>query len=205
MQKKPKELPQKIRAFEQRIEGLRADLHHVQEATAPNENGFPPMTINGTTYTEKKDAGTALLEVCKSMTSPDPILIGQYRGFSMELYFDSITREFKVVLANKLRHTVPLGTDIFGNIQRLDNLFDSLPEKQKNCEDQLENAKNQLATAKVDVQKPFAYEEEFKSKSERLAELNALLDIDKPENEIVDDERSDEEEEPAKAQEEPER
>ena len=96
-------------------------------------------------------------------------------------------------MKNELRHTTPLGSDIFGNIQRLDNLIASFPGKQKVCENQLDNEKVQLENAKTELDKPFVHEEELKTKSARLAELNVMLDIDKNENEIIDGERTDEE------------
>ena len=127
------------------------------------------------------------------MTNPDPIHIGEYRGFDMELFFDSFSREYKITLKHELRHTVTLGTDIFGNIQRLDNALNSFQEKLTACEAQLENTKVQLENAKLEVQKPFPQEEELKTKTARLNELNAMLNLDKRENEIVDGERAEEE------------
>ena len=183
-----KSFPQQIRSYEERMNGLNKDMAHIAEQTHPNADGFSPMTIQGVTYTEKKEAGTALLAACKAMTNPDAIPLGEYRGFSMELCFDSFSREFKVTLKNELRHPVSLGTDIFGNIQRLDNLFDSFPEKLTACAEQLENTKTQLANAKIEVEKPFPHEEELKNKTARLDELNILLNMDKRENELVDGE-----------------
>ena len=155
------------------------------------------------------------------MTNPDPIHIGEYRGFDMELFFDSFSREYKITLKHELRHTVTLGTDIFGNIQRLDNALNSFQEKLTACEAQLENTKVQLENAKLEVQKPlentkvqlenaklevqkpFPQEEELKTKTARLNELNAMLNLDKRENEIVDGERA--EEEPSRSSDERER
>ena len=115
----------------------------------------------------------------------------------MELFFDSFSREYKITLKHELRHTVTLGTDIFGNIQRLDNALNSFQEKLTACEAQLENTKVQLENAKLEVQKPFPQEEELKTKTARLNELNnelnAMLNLDKRENEIVDGERAEEE------------
>ncbi|MGN1158254.1 MAG: helicase-related protein, partial [Agathobacter sp.] len=184
-----KEFPQKIAAYEQRIDGYKADIAHLAEHTYPNEDGFSPMEVEGTVYTDKKSAGSAILAACHAMTSPDAVPLGQYRGFAMELSFDSFSREFKVTLKNKLRHTTSLGTDIFGNIQRLDNLLSGFEESLHVCEEQLENTKVQLADAKVAVDKPFPQEDELKTKSARLDELNILLNLDKRENEIVDGER----------------
>lgn len=183
--------PKEIRALEQKVEGYSYDIERVKASTHPNEDGFSPMIIEGTKHTDKKAAGSAILEVCKSMTSPDPIHLGSYRGFDMELHFDPVSREYKITLIGSLRHVVPLGTDIFGNILRLDNTLDNLQGRLENTEAYLENTRQQLEEAKIAVTKPFPHEEDLVSKSARLAELNAMLDMDKPENEIVDSDRSD--------------
>ena len=188
-----KEFPQKIRSLEQRIEGYQADIGQRKRNTEPNEDGFSPMIMPGGTVREKKAAGDAILGLCKSMTSPDPIPIGQYRGFDMELSFDTFSREYKIALIHHLRHTVTLGTDIFGNIQRLDNTLGAFEERMAACAEQLENTRIQLENAKVEVQKPFPQEAELAAKTARLNELNALLNLDKKENEIVDGERDEEE------------
>ena len=188
-----KEFPQKIRSLEQRIEGYQADIDQRKRNTEPNEDGFSPMIMPGGTVREKKAAGDAILGLCKSMTSPDPIPIGQYRGFDMELSFDTFSREYKITLIHQLRHTVTLGTDIFGNIQRLDNTLGAFEERMAACVEQLENTQVQLENAKAEVRKPFLQEEELAAKTARLNELNALLNLDKAENEIVDGERGEEE------------
>lgn len=188
-----KEFPQKIKSLEQRIEGYKADMAQLAQNTLPNEDGFSSMIMAGGTVTDKKAAGEAIIGLCKSMTNPDPIHIGEYRGFDMELFFDSFSREYKITLKHELRHTVTLGTDIFGNIQRLDNALNSFQEKLTACEAQLENTKVQLENAKLEVQKPFPQEDELKTKTARLNELNAMLNLDKRENEIVDGERAEEE------------
>lgn len=198
-----KEFPQKIKSLEQRIEGYKADMTQLVQNTIPNEDGFSPMIMAGGTVTDKKAAGEAIIGLCKSMTNPDPIHIGEYRGFDMELFFDSFSREYKITLKHELRHTVTLGTDIFGNIQRLDNSLNSFQEKLTACEAQLENTKVQLENAKLEVQKPFPQEDELKTKTARLNELNAMLNLDKRENEIVDGERA--EEEPSRSSEDRER
>ena len=188
-----KEFPQKIRSLEQRIEGYQADIDQRKRNTEPNEDGFSPMFMPGGTVREKKAAGDAILGLCKTMTSPEPISIGQYRGFDMELSFDTFSREYKITLIHQLRHTVTLGTDIFGNIQRLDNTLSAFEERMAACAEQLENTRVQLGNAKAEVQKPFPQEEELVAKTARLNELNALLNLDKTENEIVDGERGEEE------------
>ena len=186
-----KELPQKMTSFEQRIEGYTADINRLKENTHPNEDGFSPMEVEGTVYTNKKAAGSAILAACKAMTSPDPVPLGQYRGFAMELFFESFTREYRITLKGALTHTTGLGTDIFGNILRLDNLLGGMEERLISCREQLENVNVQLANAKQEVETPFPQEDELKKKSARLDELNILLNMDKRESEIVEGEPSD--------------
>ena len=182
-----KELPQKLRSLEERIRGYEADRVRLTENTQPNADGFSPMVIQGKHYAEKKDAGAALLAACKAMTSPEAVPLGQYRGFAMELSFDSFSREFKVAFIGELRHTVALGTDIFGNIQRLDNALEAFPDRLAACAEQLENTKTQMENAKTEVQKPFPQEAELAEKMKRLDELNILLNMDKRDNEIADE------------------
>lgn len=186
-----KVIPQQIKSNEERIKGYKADISKLSEYTKPNTDGFSPMIINGIMYTDKKEAGTAIIDTCKKMTIPDPVLIGQYRGFSMELYFDTFSKEYKITLKNQLRHTTSLGTDIFGNIQRLDNTLEAFSSKLITCEEMLENSKIQLSNAKIEVDKHFPKEEELKTKSARLDELNILLNMDHKDNEIVDGELND--------------
>ena len=187
-----KYLPQKIVSLEQRIEGYTADINRLKENTHPNEDGFSPMEVEGTVYTDKKAAGSTILAACKAMTSPDPIPLGQYRGFAMELSFESFTKEFRITLKGTLTHTTGLGTDIFGNILRLDNVLGGMEERLIACREQLENVNVQLANAKQEVEKPFPQEDELKTKSARLDELNILLNMDKRESEIVEGEPSEE-------------
>ena len=122
------------------------------------------------------------------MTSPEPKSIGSYRGFNMELSFNSFEKEYVLTLVGSLRHSVSLGADIYGNITRLDNLISSMPDKLNACEERLADTKVQLENAKAEVERPFPQEEELAQKMERLAELNALLDMDHKDNEIVDGE-----------------
>ena len=187
-----KYLPQKAASLEQRIEGYTADINRLKENTHPNEDGFSPMEVEGTTYTDKKAAGSAILAACKAMTSPDPVPLGQYRGFAMELSFESFTKEFRITLKGALTHTTSLGTDIFGNILRLDNLLGGMEERLIACQEELANVNVQLDNAKQEVEKPFPQEDELKTKSARLDELNILLNMDKRESEIVDGDMGDE-------------
>ena len=190
-----KEFPQQIAAYEQLLKGLDADIAHAKEHTHPNEDGFSPMVVEGICHSSKKAAGSAILEVCSNMTSPDPIPLGMYRGFSMKLHFDSMKREFIITLQGQLSYPVPLGTDLFGNIQRLDNVIESFPDRMNNCRTLLDNVYQQLEAAKVEVEAPFPREAELQTKSARLDELNILLNLDKKENEIVDGDRADDDEE----------
>ena len=187
-----KYLPQKIASFEQHIEGYTADMNRLKENTHPNEDGFSPMEVEGTVYTDKKAAGSAILAACKAMTSPNPVPLGQYRGFAMELSFESFSKEYRITLKGALTHTTGLGTDVFGNILRLDNLLGGMEERLIACREQLENVNVQLENAKQEVEKPFPQEDELKTKSARLDELNILLNMDKRESEIVDGDKGDE-------------
>lgn len=185
-----KEFPAKIKALEQRIEGYTADAAHLEANTHPNEDGFSPMVIEGTTYTEKKAAGSAILAACQNMTSPDAIPLGEYRGFTMELYFETFSKEYRITLQHDLTHTVSLGDSVVGNIQRIDNVLSDFANQRHRCEEQLENTRVQLETAKIEAAKPFPQEEELRAKSARLDELNIELNMDRAESEILDGEPS---------------
>lgn len=179
--------PKKISEHTQAIEGLQKDMALRDENTQPNEDGFSPMVIEGKTYAEKKAAGSALLEACKAMTSPDAVPLGQYRGFAMELYFESLAKEYRVTLIGSLRHTVSLGTDIYGNIQRMDNALENMSARLEEQKQKLTHTKEQLETAKEEVKRPFPQEDELKEKQAHLDELNIELNMDKRENEVVDE------------------
>lgn len=185
--------PQQIKQGEERIAGYNADIQRAKENTFPSVDNFSPMVVEDVTYDEKKGAGSAILVACQAMTSPDPKTIGSYRGFNMELSFNSFEKEYVLTLVGSLRHSVSLGADIYGNITRLDNLISSMPDKLKACEERLADTKVQLENAKAEVERPFPQEEELSQKMERLAELNALLDMDHHDNEIVDGEVEQEE------------
>ena len=177
--------PQRIKALENRIEGLKQDVDTAKQHPKPTEDRFVGMEVKGVFYSEKADAGKAIIEVCKQMNSPDPIPLGKYRGFETELLFNTAERNYEVRLKGATSRNVPLGDDAHGNIIRLDNGIERFAESLSLAENDLENTKNQLETAKKEVQKPFIGEEEFKTKLARLDELNILLNMDKRENEIV--------------------
>jgi hypothetical protein len=147
------------------------------------------MVVEGVSYTEKKKAGSAILAACKNMKDSKSIQLGQYRGFSMELTFEAVFRQYKVNLTGSQQYTVVLGDDLFGNITRLDNTIDGIEKELQTAETQLANYEAQLANAKIEVEKPFPQEDELKTKSARLDELNILLNLDRRENEIVDGEK----------------
>ena len=180
-----KTFPKSIAETQERLAGYGADIAAVKAHTAPNEDGFSPMTLAGKVYTEKKAAGAELLVMCQNMLTPEAMQIGSYRGLTLELSFDSFSQEYRLTIIGQLRHVVTLGTDVFGNIQRMDNLLESLPLKEQACREKLSDLHNQLETAKVEVLKPFPREEELQAKLARLEELNALLNMDKREPEVV--------------------
>lgn len=192
-----KKFPREIAEQEERIKSLIADMETAKNNTFPNENGFSPMVIMGTTYTEKAEAGKAILAVCERINSPDERPLGKYRGFKMEIGFDTLSREFFINLRGKLFHKVPLGQDANGIITRLDNAIEAFEKRKQGCEFQLEELHKQVENAKAEIAKPFPRESELDEKCKRLAELNAELNMDRRENEIVDgaDEQSEEEQE----------
>ena len=177
--------PQRITALENRIEGLKQDVETAKQHPKPTDDRFVGMEVKGVFYSEKADAGKAIIEACKQMNSPDPIPLGKYRGFETELLFNTAERNYEIRLKGATSRNVPLGDDAHGNIIRLDNGIERFAESLSLAENDLENTKNQLETAKKEVQKPFIQEEELKTKLARLDELNILLNMDKRENEIV--------------------
>ena len=156
------------------------------------------MVVAGVTYTEKKAAGTAIFAVCKTLTDSACVPLGQYRGFEMTLSFEPLFKQYKVGLTGAHDHSVTLGTDIFGNIQRLDNLLNNFESDLTSAQNDLATYEAQLASAKIEVEKPFPQEDELKTKSARLDELNILLNMDKRESEIVDGDVGDEADAPAR-------
>ena len=181
-----KGFPKQIAETQARITGYGADIATVKENTHPNGDGFSPLTLAGVTHADKKEAGAALLTMCQTMLSPEATQVGSYRGLTLELAFDTFAREYRLTMIGQLRHTVTLGTDVFGNLQRMDNALEGLPIKEQACREQLSNLQTQLETAKAEVQKPFPREAELNTKTARLEELNSLLNLDHKEPEIVD-------------------
>ena len=190
--------PQRITALENRIEGLKQDVETAKQHPKPTDDRFVGMEVKGVFYSEKAEAGKAIIEACKKMNSPDPIPLGKYRGFDTELLFNSTERTYEVKLKGATSRNVTLGDDAYGNITRLDNGIEKFAESLTFAENELENTQNQFEIAKKEVQKPFAQEEDLKAKLSRLDELNILLNMDKTENEIVGGE-PDESEKPQKS------
>jgi N12 class adenine-specific DNA methylase len=190
-----KHYPQQIKSTEERIAGYEKDLALYERHSTSKSAGdgtedskFPGMMVKGIDYTEKAKAGAAILEACKQMTSPEPQEFGSYMGFSMLFSFDSFNKQYQITLRGALSHTVTLGTDIHGNITRLNNALAEIPKKLEYCREQLKTLRQQMETAKEQIDIPFEKEQELQTKSARLAELNILLNMDKHENEVFDSE-----------------
>ena len=177
--------PQEIARLKSRVEGLTRDVETAKQHPKPKDEQPLGMTVSGVFYSEKAKAGQAIINACKAMNSPDPIPLGEYRGFQMELFFDTTQREYKVKLKGETSRDVSLGEDVHGNIVRIDNAVERFEETLADTKNNLENTLKQYETAKVEIEKPFAREDELKAKMARLDELNILLNMDKRENEIV--------------------
>ena len=177
--------PQQIAYLKSRVEGLTKDVETAKLHPKPIDEQPLGMTVSGVSYSEKAEAGQAIINTCKSMNSPDAIPLGEYRGFQMELYFDTVQRNYVVKLKGETSRDVPLGDDSHGNIVRIDNGIERFEETLADTKNSLENTEKQFETAKQEIEKPFAKEEELKAKTARLDELNILLNMDKKENEIV--------------------
>lgn len=169
--------PQEIALQTARIKGLKADLEIQKTHPKEIDGKFVGMTIQGTEYKDKAEAGKAIIEFCKTKTNADTEILGEYRGFKMEIEFNQYERVYVVTLRGNSSYHVTLGTDIHGNITRLDNAIDGIESRLNKAEEQLANTQAQLETAKVEVEKPFAQEDELQQKMARLTELNALLDM----------------------------
>lgn len=180
-----KKYPADILWYEQRISGYESDIKTVKEHPIPTE-GFVGMTLKGIHHTEKASAGKAVLEACRlyKTSAENP---GTYRGFEMYLTYDGIANEYHLTLRGQLSHTVVLGTDTYGNITRIDNVLENLPDRLEKCRMELANVKTQLENAKAELSRPFEKEDELKEKSKRLSELNVILNLDKNERVVMDE------------------
>ena len=196
--------PKKIAQTKELISGLESDLKRADEHPKPTDDRFVGIEVQGVFFSERVDAGQKIIEACTKMTSPDPIPIGKYRGFDLELSFEAFEKVYQVKVKGEASRTISLGTDATGNISRIDNAIEKIPERLELQRQELESVEKQLATARKEVEKPFDKEQELTEKTERLSVLNGLLNVDKKQNEIVDGE-IDEAEPPARKEKELER
>ena len=179
--------PRQIQELEQRIRGFTSDLEQVKSTVVSEPGKLSPMEIEGKVYTEKKDAGAAILAACKAKTSPEDAPLGSYRGFEMDLSFETFYKEFQITLRRERSYVVSLGSDSLGNLQRIDNALEGIENRLNTAQLQLETTRQELETAKAEVQKPFPQEQELQEKSARLQELNSLLNMDEKDDAILDD------------------
>ena len=181
-----KHYPMQITALKERLEGYRADIQTYAAHKPVDKDAFS-MKIGNRTYTDKKEAGSALIDMCRSAKQPNmAVTIGEYQGFKMSVSFDSFFSKFTISLKGSLSHEVEIGADPLGNLQRLSNALEGMTGKMADVEQKLSNVEHQLETAKVEVTKPFAQEQELAEKLERLAELNALLNMDEKGDNALD-------------------
>ena len=181
-----KHYPMQITALKERLEGYRADIQTYTAHKPVDKDAFS-MKIGNRTYTDKKEAGAALIDMCRSAKQPNmAVTIGEFQGFKMSVSFDSFFSKFTISLKGSLSHEVEIGADPLGNLQRLSNALEGMTGKMADLEQKLSNVEHQLETAKVEVTKPFAQEQELAEKLERLAELNALLNMDEKGDNALD-------------------
>ena len=178
--------PEEITRLTERIAGYEQDVA-LAAAHPKAQEGFCGMEVDGRHYTEKEDAGKAIIDVCTRMTGSDAVLLGQYRGFSMVLAYDGRSNEYRITLKGTLSHTVTLGADVFGNITRLDNALENLAGSLEAEQNRLEETRGQLENARAELQTPFAREAELAEKTKRLKELNILLNMDEKDKTLMDD------------------
>ncbi len=186
--------PKRMREYEEKIKLYTENKKHLEENTKPNDDGFSKMILKDIEYTKKEEAGNAILDLCSKKQSKEPEEIGEYRGFKLELGFDSMSKSFTLNIKHGVTLEIDLGTDVYGNIKRIDNSFDDLDYNIKHYTENLEDVKRQLETAKIEVQKPFTKENELKEKMEELDKLNISLNINEKEKQVLDTSDSDIEE-----------
>ena len=184
-----KHYPEEITRLNNKIAAMEEDTIKLQEYTKPNMDGFSPMIIDGKEYSEKADAGKKLLECTQLLKSMEVREIGEYRGFKMEISFDSVTRNIKLKLKNKFSYTIDLGVDAGGNIIRINNCLENIARDIPLEREKLDNTKLQLENAKVESQKEFPQEQELKDKQRKLDSINAELKINDDDHEILGDEQ----------------
>ncbi len=178
--------PTTIARTKETIAGLEKDISLAKEHPKPLDDTFVGIEVKGVSYSEKAEGGQKIIDACKEMTSPDPVPLGKYRGFDLELSFDTFEKAYQVKIKGSLSRSVSLGTDATGNITRIDNDIEKISERLEAKSRELSTLEQQFATAKAEVEKPFDKEEELTEKTNRLNVLNGLLNVDKRENELVD-------------------
>ena len=190
--------PQTIKEYEERIAGYENDAALAEQHKPQGEDKFCSMTLKGVTYTEKADAGEMLLAICKDYPMSAPTEIGSYRGFRMEIYYDTVNAHYCMNLCGKAKHKVDLGADALGNLTRIENELSKLPARLEAAKTKKAETIAQLETAKEEIKKPFAFEDELKEKTERLNALNIELNLNEKDTSVMDTE-------PEQAKEQPER
>ena len=188
--------PQTIKEYEERIAGYENDAALAEQHKPQGEDKFCPMTLKGVTYTEKADAGEMLLAICKDYPLSAPTEIGSYRDFRMEIYYDTVNAHYCMNLCGKAKHKVDLGADALGNLTRIENELSKLPARLEAAKTKKAETIAQLETAKEEIKKPFAFEDELKEKTERLNALNIELNLNEKDTSVMDTEPEQTEEQP---------
>ena len=188
--------PQTIKEYEERIAGYENDAALAEQHKPQGEDKFCPMTLKGVTYTEKADAGEMLLAICKDYPMSAPTEIGSYRGFRMEIYYDTVNAHYCMNLCGKAKHKMDLGADALGNLTRIENELSKLPARLEAAKTKKAETIAQLETAKEEIKKPFAFEDELKEKTERLNALNIELNLNEKDTSVMDTESEQTEEQP---------
>ena len=188
--------PQTIKEYEERIAGYENDAALAEQHKPQGEDKFCPMTLKGVTYTEKADAGEMLLAICKEYPMSAPTEIGSYRGFRMEIYYDTVNTHYCMKLCGKAKHKVDLGADALGNLTRIENELSKLPARLEAAKTKKAETIAQLETAKEEIKKPFAFEDELKEKTERLNALNIELNLNEKDTSVMETEPEETEEQP---------
>lgn len=173
-----KHYPEQIKEAQSYITGLQTDLQTLKQNLRP-DGEFAGMIINGMTYSEKEKAGTALIDVCKDVASREPVEIGSYLGFAMSVKFDGF--DHKIIIKGVVSYQVEIGNDVYGNITRINNALGKIEDQLATYKAKHDNLQQQMDAAKVEINKPFQYEDELTQKSARLAELDSVLNIGAPE------------------------
>ena len=182
-----KYFPQQVAVKTELISALESDLATAQEHPKPADDRFVGIEVKGAFCSEKAEGGQKIIDACQQMNSPDPITLGTYRGFGLELSFDTMERTYKVKIRGAASRTISLGTDPAGNITRIDNAIEKISDNLEAVKAELEGLEKQFEVAKEEVKKPFSKEQELKEKTDRLNVLNGLLNVDKRDNELADD------------------